>query len=131
MKLRLVPMLALYLSACAGAAPELPKDYGSVDARERVSLAAFDSVSQQLTCTEIDAELHALSVEVASAETDIAGKRGQNQVATYFGALFFLPALLATDSSSEAKGKLAQVNVAKDKLYRLRSAKKCPLASAS
>ncbi len=76
-----------------------------------------------LTCSELDEELAMLESDYALQVQDITGKRQQNQVAGYIGAVFFLPALLATDSSTEAKEKIENINRGKDELYKLKPAR--------
>ena len=67
-----------------------------------------------------------LESDYATQVQDITDKRGDNQVAGYIGGVFFLPILLATDNSSEAKQKIQNINRAKDEMYKLQSYKRCP-----
>ena len=116
---------------CATAARDLPQDYGSVDARARVRLNDFDAASLNLTCAEIDEELAILESDYALQARDITDKRVRNQAALYVGTVFFLPVLLLTDNSTEAKEKIRNVNRAKDELYRLLVFDDCPMRSSS
>ncbi len=77
------------------------------------------------SCADIEAELSALGRVMASQEEAIAGKRTQNQVAIFVGTLFFLPAVLATDSSERAKQRMDEIYLAQDKLYALQEFKNC------
>ena len=117
---------SLAFGACATQAPNLPEDYGSVHATDRISLADFDSEKAKLSCSDIKDELNALNTELNLQKQDIQNKRRQNQTAGYIGAVFFLPALLATDNSQEAKEKMTNIKDAKDLLFKLQTAKKCP-----
>lgn len=125
-KLLLLMMFAGFIAGCATGARNLPPDYSSIDAKKRLNVDDFDASAIELTCAQIDEELKILESDYALEAQDIAGKRHQNQVAGYLGAIFILPALLATDNSAEAKLKIENINRAKDQLYRLRAFKKCP-----
>lgn len=125
-KLLLLVMVAGFIAGCATGARNLPPDYSSIDAKKRLSVNDFDAAAVELTCSQIDEELKILESDYALQVQDIKGKRDQNQVAGYIGAVFFLPALLATDNSAEAKVKIENINRAKDQLYKLRAFKKCP-----
>jgi len=128
-KLLLLVMVVGFIAACATGARNLPPDYSSIDAKKRLDVNDFDAAAVELTCSQIDEELKILESDYALQVQDIKGKRDQNQVAGYIGAVFFLPALLATDNSAEAKVKIGNINRAKDQLYKLRAFKKCPSSS--
>lgn len=125
-KLLLLVVVAGLIGGCATDARNLPPDYSSVDAKKRLSVDDFDAAAAKLTCSQIDEELKILESDYALQEQDIKGKRVQNQAGFYIGAVFFLPALIVTDSSTEAKEKIENINRAKDQLYKLRVFKKCP-----
>ena len=118
--------MTLFAGGCAVGARDLPEDYGSIDAWKRLRVEDFDPATAQLTCAEIAVELKLLESEHALQVRDITDKRTQNQVAGYIGGVFFLPALLATDNSTEAKNKIENINRAKDKMYQSQVFKKCP-----
>ncbi len=122
--LTIVFSLAVY--GCATKAPDLPPDYGSVQAKQRLSVDDFDPETASLTCEEIKQELEKLKSEHVIQSQEIDDKRASNQTIGYFGSLFFLPALLATDSSVKAKEKIANLHKAKDKLYKAQVFKQCP-----
>jgi len=128
-KLLLLMMVAGFIAGCATGARNLPPDYSSIDAKKRLNIEDFDTAAIELTCSQIDEELKILESDYAFQVQDIQGKRHQNQVAGYLGAIFILPALLATDNSAEAKVKIENINRAKDQLYKLRAFKKCPSKS--
>ena len=121
-----VMLIASFAGGCAVNARDLPEDYGSMDAGKRLSVEDFDPATARLTCAEIAAELKLLESEHSLQARDITDKRQQNQVAGYIGGVFFLPVLLATDNSAEAKNKIENINRAKDKLYQAQVFKKCP-----
>jgi len=125
-KLLLLIMVVGFIAGCATSARNLPLDYSSIDAKKRLNVEDFDTAAIELTCSQIDDELKILESDYALQAQDIEGKRVQNQVAGYLGAIFILPALLATDNSAEAKAKIENINRAKDQLYKLRTFKKCP-----
>ena len=122
----LLMTVACFIAGCAIGARNLPPDYSSIDAKKRLSVDDFDAAAIELTCSQIDEELKILESDYALQAQDIKGKRRQNQAALYLGGVFFLPALLATDNSYEAKAKIENINRAKDQLYKLRAFKKCP-----
>jgi uncharacterized protein YdbL (DUF1318 family) len=100
-------------------------DYSSIDAKDRLSLDDFDPADLKLTCSQINEELKILESDSALHVQDIEEKSTQNQAAYYIGTVFFLPVLLATDNSAEAKAKIKDINRAKDELYKLLAFKKC------
>lgn len=111
---------------CATGSRALPPDYMSIDAKERLKVEDFDEAERRLTCSQIDDELRVLENENALQVRRIQGKSARNQTAVYLGSIFFLPALLATDNSAEAKLKIDNINHAKDQLYKLQAFKQCP-----
>lgn len=125
-KSSILTVCMIFIVSCATKAPELPADYGSVNTKQRLSVEDFDPESAQLTCAEIEQELLELNNARAKQSNEIAEKRGSNQTIGYIGSIFFLPLVLATDSSVEEKEKIANVHKAKDKLYKLKLFKKCP-----
>lgn len=126
-QLAVLAVIACLTIGCATGARELPPDYCSVNAQKRLSLEDFSLTALvSLTCAKIDEELKTLESDCAMQVRDITAKRGKNQAVVYVGSLFFLPALLATDNSAEAKAKIANINRAKDELYKLRAFKRCP-----
>ena len=124
-KLLILIMVECLIVGCAVGARDLPKDFSSIDAKERLSLSDFSVATAKLTCSQIDDELEILESDSALQVQSIEGERQQNQVAGYIGCVFFLPAILATDNSVEAKAKIENINRAKDELYKLRAFKKC------
>lgn len=125
-KILTVTLSLLVIASCATKAPDLPTDYGSVHTKQRLSVDDFDPETAQLTCAQIEQELLALNSERAKHSGEIAENRNSNQTIGYIGSLFFLPLMLATDSNVEAKEKIENLLKAKDKLYKLKSFKKCP-----
>lgn len=113
------------LAACARGAPELPPDYGSVNSSERLTIHHFTEDQLKLTCSEIGDGLTALNEAKDKHEAEIKSKRQQNQTAGYIAGLLFLPALLATDNSTEAKSGLDDIQTRRDTLIALERFKKC------
>ena len=73
----------------------------------------------------MDSRLLKIDREVASVESQIKAKRGQNQVAGYFGALFLVP-LLAVDDQSEEKVHLDHLQFERDEIYQKKRQLTCP-----
>lgn len=124
-----VPFYALALSvlvvsACARSAPELPPDYGSVNATAKLSASDFDAADLRTTCLGIDAQQDALTEEASSLTGVIKGNRQHNQVAGYLGGMFLLPALAAKENPAE-KSRLDEIQARWDKLVQLERFKNC------
>ncbi len=121
-------LVAFLLAGCAGSAPPLPKDYGSVDAA-KPSLSQFDAEVRQLTCEEIDAELETLHMQETLINQEIAGERGGNQAIGFVAGLAFpvlLPLFAAADFHGDEKDALELLNKRRDTLLTLEVAKDCP-----
>jgi hypothetical protein len=126
----LIKVLILFLfsflvAGCSKNALELPHDYSSIDATEKLYVEDFDVKIARLSCSEINKELKILeSANKANAQT-IQNNRSKNQAATYIGSILFLPAYLGLDNDSNAKEKIDTINNAKDELYKLQILKNC------
>jgi hypothetical protein len=125
-KFLLLLMAASLIGGCATGARDLPQDYSSIDAKNRLRVEDFDTAALKLTCSQIDEELNILDSEYASKVHDIEEKHIQNQVGVGLFGIFFLPVVLATDSNAEATEKIENINRAKDQLYKIRAFKECP-----
>lgn len=123
---QVIAVIAALLSGCATSARNLPEDYSSIDAKQRIHLQAFDVKTSDLSCMQIEVELKLLESETALQAHNISAKRKQNEAISYVGVLFFLPVLLVTDSNTEANEKIESISKAKDELYKLQAFKKCP-----
>lgn len=119
---------AFAITACARSAPELPPDYGSVNASAKLSADSFDAADLHLTCPDIDQQQDALTDEASQLTGVIKGNRRHNQVAGYLGGLFLLPALAARENPEE-KSRLDSIQVRWDELIQLERFKKCGVPS--
>lgn len=115
-------------AGCNRPAPDLPPDYGSVDAVVRSNLTDFDPEDRELTCPEIDGKRRMLREEAERLTARIAHRHSGNQAAGYVGAVLFAPALLALNLSEEEKNKLNTLQARDDTLIRLKSVKLCERA---
>lgn len=128
-----LPVLALAVSvlavsACARSAPDLPTDYGSVNASAKLSADSFDAADLRLTCPDINQQQDALTNEASQLTGIIKGHRQHNQVAGYLGGLFLFPALAAKENPQE-KTRLNGIQSRWDKLTQLERFKKCGVPS--
>lgn len=119
-----VCILAAVISvSCARSAPELPADFGSVDA-QLPALSSFEMRDQGLVCEEIDAELLALSENALQHSAEINKNRASNQIAGYFGILFIVPAL-GLQTNTEQHDRLNDIQERWDTLVVLKRIKEC------
>lgn len=118
-------LFSFLVTGCSKNALELPHDYSSIDATEKLYVEDFDIKIAKLSCSEIDKELKILeNANKANAQT-IKNNRSKNQAAAYIGSVLFLPAYLELDNDSNAKEKIDTINNAKDELYKLQILKNC------
>lgn len=110
---------------CARSAPELPPDYGSVDAPKRLSIGDFSKADMKMSCPDLDREFALLSKKMEALDHQIRSKHGSNQAAGYIAGVLFPPALLAMESSSEQKQALDQHQDRSDTLLALKRVKNC------
>lgn len=120
--------LVLVLAACNRPAADLPPDYGSVTARNTVSLAEFSAADQALSCPDVDRARVALKGEADELTKKIMSHRSNNQTAGYIGGALFLPVLFALELSAEDKASLDRIQGRDDTLLKLKSVKRCPRA---
>ncbi|MBO6784204.1 MAG: hypothetical protein JJ899_13175 [Alphaproteobacteria bacterium] len=119
---------ALALAACARSAPELPPDYGSVSATDRLSASDFTSADLRLTCGDIVSEQKAMTETARQLTGVIEANRQHNQVAGYFGGLFLFP-LVAVRENPDEKTKLDRMQDRWDTLTQLKRFKDCDTPS--
>ncbi len=112
------------LAACARSAPELPPDYGSVNAQAQLSAADFAESDLRMTCGDIVSEQEDMTREARNLTGVIEGNRGRNQIAGYFGGLFLFP-LLAVKENPAEKRKLDTMQARWDTLTQLKRFKQC------
>ena len=124
----LVLGLVLILAACNRPAADLPPDYGSVSARQSVTLAGFSEPDKALACPEIDLQRAALKTEADELTGKVMSHRQNNQTAGYIGAVLFPPVLFALELSEEDKAALDRIQGREDALIKLKSIKRCKRA---
>ncbi len=116
--------LAAALTACARSAPDLPTDFGSVNATKRLQASDFTKVDLAKSCADIAQEREDLDRRNHLAEAEIKADRTQNQVAGYFAALFILP-VVAVDTNEKQVALLDSNQARIDQLLRLSRFKEC------
>lgn len=124
-KLFMLFLFSFLVAGCSKNALELPNDYSSIDASEKLHVEDFDVKIARLSCLEIDNELKILEIANKSNTQTITNNRSKNQAATYIGSILFLPAYLGLENDSNAKEKIDTINNAKDELYKLQILKNC------
>ncbi len=120
-----VALAVLVVAGCARPAPELPQDYGSVDANAILLAEDFSRADLGLSCDGIDREMSALSAEMRTLDSKIRGKHGSNEAAGYIAGVLFPPAILATDSGEGEKQALDAHQARRDEFVALKRLKSC------
>ena len=110
------------LTGCSRSAPSLPASDGTTGVVPKHQILETERLEK---CKMMDSRLLKIDREVASVESQIKAKRGQNQVAGYFGALFLVP-LLAVDDQSEEKVHLDHLQFERDEIYQKKRQLTCP-----
>ena len=118
-------LLACLIAACARAAPDLPPDYASVNARQELSLEDFNAKDAMATCEEIAAEREQIKANYVVVERQVTSTRGQDQAAGYLSAVLFPPAAILIDQNKDAKKVLDEWQARLDKLMALSTVKGC------
>lgn len=120
--LALTLIAATTLIGCSRPAPLLPASDGTTAVVPNRQILETERLEK---CKVMDGRLLEIDREVASIESRIKAKRGQNQAAGYFGALFLVP-LLAVDGQSEEKVQLDHLQFERDEIYRKKRELTCP-----
>jgi hypothetical protein len=123
-----VLLVGFVVSGCARSAPDLPPDYGSINAATTLSAEQFARDDLQLSCTEIAERQRALIERAESLTGVIRSNRQHNQAAGYFGGLFLLP-LVAVRNNDDEKRQLDTMQARWDTLESLERFKSCPTSS--
>ena len=123
---RLAVIFSIVAAACARSAPDLPPDYGSINATQEISLDAFSEQDANASCTEINAEQERVQVEFAAIENAITSTRQDDQTAGYLAAILLPPAGLAIEQKTERKEQLDHMQARLDELNALSRVKNCP-----
>lgn len=118
--------LLLLTAACAGSAPPLPTDTTSDNRQASIKSADFSSGDLAKNCSSIKSELNTNAAAISNNTGAIESNRGRNQAAGYLGAMFIVP-LAATESNTQEKEKIAQLESRQDVLRKLAAFKKCTL----
>ncbi len=115
----------MLLAACARSAPDLPPDYGSVNASAKLSADQFERADLDKSCVTIVSEQAALTDEAGKLTGVIKGNRKRNQVAGYLGGLFLFPLVAAKENPGE-KRRLDAIQERWDTLIALQRFRDCP-----
>lgn len=118
--------LLLLTAACAGSAPPLPTDTTSNNRQATIKSSDFSSGDLAKNCSNIKSELNTNAAAIGNNNSVIESNRGKNQVAGYLGGMFLVP-LAATESNTQEKEKIAQLQNRQDVLRKLAAFKKCNL----
>ena len=115
----------LLVGACSTSAPPLPVDTTSVNRSYQLSSADFSQNDLIKSCENIRYEQVYISRRIQADRDVIQGNRQQNETAGYLGAMFIVP-LIATNSNSDEKADIEQLQKRSDVLLELSSYKRCP-----
>jgi len=115
--------LAIAVGGCTRSAPDLPPDYGSVNA-SRQTLASFPAHMRNLNCAQIASREADLEARNQKAEEIIKSNRTRNQVAGYLGALYLVP-VVAIENDEDQKALLDKNQREVDQLKQLQRVKRC------
>lgn len=113
------------MNACARNAPDLPPAYSENSKSDIVKSLGITDEQQAYSCDKIKLRQDEVLVQYQKNENVIKSNRTQNQVAGYFGAVLFLPALIAVENDGSAKETLDALQRRKDQLNFLAKDKKC------
>ncbi len=117
--------IALFLSSCAKNAPDLPKDYSSINSNEKIKETDFKKELLDFSCDDIIVQLQELDSFNEKNIDKIKSTRTQNQAIGYVSTLLFPPLWFAIENHSETKDKIDEVYKQKDMLYKLQKYKNC------
>ncbi|AXH15352.1 hypothetical protein CP985_08950 [Malaciobacter mytili LMG 24559] len=120
-------IIILLLSGCAKNAPSLPKDYSSVDSKNKLSKDDFTSKLLQLDCQEIKVQLEQLDKINETNISKIKSTRVKDQTIGYISTVLFPPLWFAIDNHTDEKSKIDEVYKQKDNLFKLQAYKKCKI----
>jgi hypothetical protein len=130
---KILPLvLAALVAGCSSDAPPLPPDTTSVDRTQQVTLDDFTPAARAMTCDQIAAERATIAADMQRANDQIASDRSRNETAVGIVSLtggLGLPALLATDSDTNAKDQITALYRRQDRLIELGELKHCPSSS--
>lgn len=79
-----------------------------------------------MTCTQLAAASKTAEMEGKALEQVIASNRGSNQALGYFSAVVLPPLALAMKANDAEKTRLDELQLQRDRINRLATAKNCP-----
>jgi hypothetical protein len=113
------------LGSCAGSAPPLPQNRGTVKSDGSTAATGFSTTDLAKDCAAIDAEQAEMMARMRALRSDAAATHEDNQNIGFVASVLFPPAWLATTDTS---GKTAEVHALQrrwDKLLVLERHKDC------
>lgn len=117
--------LIFLLISCAGPAPSLPPDYGSVTGQERMRDPNFTKAELKLSCNDIRKEQIAIRARFKELDASIAAAHQRNE-SLGRGASIFPPLWLAADTSDAERAERGELMSRWDRLLLLGRYHKCP-----
>lgn len=125
-------IISICFIGCAKEAPNLPKDYSSLNTKNKLSKNDFTSEELKLSCEEISERLKKLNSLNNYYQSKTKNEiRQVAQVITIYGAppKHSFPLLLPANTNSELNFKIAQTYRQSDILYKLQIFKNCKYIS--
>ncbi len=116
---------ALGLVSCARDSPALPPDLSHLPPGQRLLAGDLESPEAKLDCAQLAEEGGQVRVAMGQNEGQIDSNRGHNQAVAYVGGALFLPLMAATRNDDEAKKALDALQVRRDRIDRLSTARGC------
>jgi hypothetical protein len=118
-------LLVLLAGACARQSPQLPPDLSARPPEQRLVAGDTESAEATLDCPGLAVQYDHNKEATAKLEQLIAGNRGHNQSVVYVGGVLFPPLLLAVKPDDDAKKKLDELQIQRDRIDRLAKARSC------
>ncbi len=118
-------LITVFFNSCAKNAPDLPKDYSSINSNEKIQETDFEKELLILSCDEIIVQIKELNTFNEKNIDKINSTRTQNQAIGYVSTILFPPLWFAIETHSETKDKIDEVYKQKDILYKLQKYKSC------
>ena len=96
-------VMASSLLGCATSAPELPLDYGSVDAEIKLGEENFESSDLEIACQDIAGQLSRLKTQQLEVDSAILESRVNDQIVGIAANLILTPLWLVIDNDNDLK----------------------------
>jgi hypothetical protein len=123
--LSVVLTYSLILGACAREAVELPPDLSNLPPEQRLTTDDRGSAEFGYSCAELR-EIGQTTVSLSDElEGRIRSNRGKNQAVSFLGGMLFPPAVLLVSMDDDAKDVLNRLQVKRDRIQRIRTARNC------